>query len=63
MKTEIIVIGNELISGKTRDLNGWYASGRLLSNGIEVSEIRTVGDDHKSLSSVLKQRQADQILL
>ena len=54
MKTEIIVIGNELLSGKTRDLNGWYASGRLLSNGIEVSEIRTVGDDHKSLSSVLK---------
>ncbi|MEA3358180.1 MAG: competence/damage-inducible protein A [Thermodesulfobacteriota bacterium] len=54
MKTEIIVIGNELISGKTRDLNGWYASGRLLSNGIEVSEIRTVGDNYKSLSSVLK---------
>lgn len=54
MKTEIIVIGNELISGKTRDLNGWYASGRLLSNGIEVSEIRTVGDDYKNLSSVLK---------
>lgn len=54
MKTEIIVIGNELISGKTRDLNGWYASGRLLSNGIEVSEIRTVGDNYNSLSSVLK---------
>jgi len=54
MKTEIIVVGNELISGKTRDLNGWYASGRLLSNGIEVSEIRTVGDNYKSLFPVLK---------
>ena len=44
MLTEIIIIGDELVSGKTRDLNGWYASGRLLSSGLEVSEIRAVGD-------------------
>jgi nicotinamide-nucleotide amidase len=54
MQTEIIVIGNELISGKTRDLNGWYASGCLLSHGLESSEIRTVGDNYDTLSSVLK---------
>ncbi len=54
MQTEIIIIGNELISGKTRDLNGWYASGCLLSHGLEVSEIRTVGDNYNTLSSVLK---------
>ncbi|MBW1672410.1 MAG: nicotinamide-nucleotide amidohydrolase family protein [Deltaproteobacteria bacterium] len=54
MQTEIVIIGNELISGKTRDLNGWYASGCLLSHGLEASEIRTVGDNYDTLSSVLK---------
>ncbi|RLB29601.1 MAG: competence protein [Deltaproteobacteria bacterium] len=54
MHTEIIIIGNELISGKTRDLNGWYASGCLLSHGLEVSEIRTIGDNYDTLSSVLR---------
>jgi len=53
MLTEIIVIGNELVSGKTRDLNGWYASGCLLSCGLEVSGITTVGDNYDTLSSVL----------
>jgi nicotinamide-nucleotide amidase len=54
MLTEIIVIGNELISGRTRDLNGWYASGCLLSCGLEVHEITTVGDKYDTLSSVLR---------
>ncbi|NVM26255.1 MAG: CinA family nicotinamide mononucleotide deamidase-related protein [Desulfobacterales bacterium] len=53
MLTEIIIIGNELISGRTRDLNGWYASGCLLSCGLEVSGITTVGDNYDTLSSVL----------
>jgi len=53
MLTEIIVIGNELVSRKTRDLNGWYASGCLLSCGLEVSGITTVGDNYDTLSSVL----------
>lgn len=53
MLTEIIIIGNELISGRTRDLNGWYASGCLLSCGLEVSGITTVGDSYDTLSSVL----------
>ena len=54
MLTEIIIIGNELVSGKTRDLNGWHASGCLLSCGLEVSGITTVGDNYDTLSSVLR---------
>jgi len=54
MLTEIIVIGNELVSGKTRDLNGWYASGCLLASGLEVGGITTVGDNYDTLSSVLR---------
>jgi len=54
MLTEIIIIGDELISGKTRDLNGWYASGCLISYGLEVNEITTVGDDYDTLSGALR---------
>lgn len=55
MPTEIIIIGDELISGKTRDLNGWYASGRLLSSGLMVREIRAVGDNFHAISSALQE--------
>lgn len=55
MSTEIIIIGDELISGKTRDLNGWYASGCLLSCGLMVSEIRAVGDNYDSIASALQE--------
>ncbi len=54
MLTEIIVIGNELVSGIKRDVNAWYASGCLLSHGIEVSKITTVGDNYDTLSSALR---------
>jgi len=55
MSTEIIIIGDELISGKTRDLNGWYASGCLLSSGLMVSEIRAVGDNYQAISAALRE--------
>ena len=54
MLTEIIITGDELISGKTRDLNGWYASGCLISCGLEVNEITTVGDNYDTLSAALR---------
>ncbi|UCH07889.1 MAG: competence/damage-inducible protein A [Deltaproteobacteria bacterium] len=54
MLTEIIIIGDELVSGKTRDLNGWYASGSLISCGLEVHEITTVGDNYDTLSGALR---------
>jgi nicotinamide-nucleotide amidase len=54
MLTEIIIVGNELISGRKRDLNAWYISGCLLSHGLEVNKITTVGDKYDTLSSVLR---------
>jgi nicotinamide-nucleotide amidase len=54
MLTEIIIVGDELVSGKTRDLNGWYASGCLISCGLEVHEITTVGDNYDTLSGALR---------
>jgi nicotinamide-nucleotide amidase len=51
---EIITIGNELISGRTRDLNAWYASGRLTASGFRVSRVTTVGDEADAVTEVLK---------
>jgi nicotinamide-nucleotide amidase len=54
MHGEIITIGNELISGRTLDLNGWYAAGRLTASGLRISGIATVGDDPAEVTKALK---------
>ena len=50
---EIITIGNELISGRTLDLNAWYAAGRLTASGLKVTRITTVGDNPERVSEAL----------
>jgi len=58
MKGEIITIGNELISGRTPDLNSWYAAGKLTASGLGVTRVTSVGDDEEmvchALETVLK---------
>jgi nicotinamide-nucleotide amidase len=54
MYGEIITIGNELSSGRTLDLNSWYAAGRLTASGLRVNRITSVGDDNKMVSDALK---------
>jgi nicotinamide-nucleotide amidase len=53
MDGEIITIGNELASGRTLDLNSWYAAGRLTASGLRVNRITSVGDDYKMVSAAL----------
>ena len=53
MQGEIITIGNELISGKTLDLNARYAADRLTSSGLIVQKITSVGDDHEALEKAI----------
>lgn len=54
MHGEIITIGNELVSGRTQDLNAWYAAGRLTASGLKVIRVTSVGDDEKRTSDALK---------
>jgi nicotinamide-nucleotide amidase len=65
MRGEIITIGNELISGRTRDLNAWYASGRLTASGFRVSRVTTVGDEARSIGVALKEaiRNSDFVII
>jgi len=53
MYGEIITIGDELISGRTLDLNAKYAAGRLTASGLRVTRITSVGDDHIMVSKTL----------
>ena len=50
---EIITIGDELTSGRTLDINSWYAAGRLAASGLQVTRITSVGDDYKMVSKAL----------
>lgn len=53
MYGEIITIGDELISGRTLDLNARYAAGRLTASGLRVNRITSVGDDRIMVSRTL----------
>jgi len=53
MHGEIITIGNELVSGKTLDLNSRYAAKCLTEAGLRVTWITSAGDDYKMVSEAL----------
>ena len=54
MHGEIITIGSELVSGRTLDLNSWYAAGRLTASGLSVTRITSVGDDKEEICEALR---------
>ncbi|MFH1624746.1 MAG: competence/damage-inducible protein A [Pseudomonadota bacterium] len=54
MNTEIITIGNELISGSVLDTNASFLADRLLSLGIEVTRMTSVGDNEFDMKDSLE---------
>ena len=50
MLGEIITIGNELISGKTQDINARYIADRLTAAGLSITRITSVGDNEQRVS-------------
>jgi len=40
----MLVIGNEILSGRTRDANGWLAAQKLFERGCKLAEIAIVPD-------------------
>ena len=49
----ILIIGNEILSGRTKDLNGNYLAVELLKLGINVRQIRIVPDEKKEIIGAL----------
>ena len=54
MKTaSIIIIGNEILSGRTQDTNSNYLAKMLVQKGISLEEIRVIPDELNIIESVV----------
>lgn len=45
----VVVIGNEILSGRTEDANIHYLARELTAHGIQVAEVRVIGDDEDEI--------------
>jgi molybdenum cofactor synthesis domain-containing protein len=45
----LVIIGNEILSGRTHDVNGQWLGSRLAGMGIPLKEIRVVADDKDAI--------------
>ncbi len=45
----MLVIGDEILSGRTRDSNTHYLAGELTARGIRLMEVRVVADDQPAI--------------
>ena len=55
----ILIIGNEVLSGRTQDVNLKYLGQNLNAIGIRVAEARIIADDEATIISTLNQCRAD----
>lgn len=49
----ILVIGDEILSGRTQDTNTHFLAGELTAKGIDLMEVRVVSDDKKAIVDAL----------
>lgn len=49
----MLVIGDEILSGRTRDSNLHHLAGELARHGIDLKEARVVADDHAAIVAAL----------
>lgn len=45
----ILIIGDEILTGRTREGNAWFLAGKLAEAGIDLRQIRVIGDDHMTI--------------
>lgn len=50
----MLVIGDEILSGRTRDSNMHHLAGELTRRGIDLSEVRVVADDHAAIVAAVR---------
>ncbi|WP_170762785.1 competence/damage-inducible protein A [Ruegeria lacuscaerulensis] len=50
----MLVIGDEILSGRTRDANMHYLAGELTKHGIDLKEVRIVSDDASAIGTAVK---------
>ncbi|UWQ41918.1 competence/damage-inducible protein A [Leisingera aquaemixtae] len=50
----MLVIGDEILSGRTRDANMHYLAGELAKHGIDLKEVRIVSDEEAAIITAVK---------
>ncbi|MGR3485554.1 MAG: competence/damage-inducible protein A [Paracoccaceae bacterium] len=50
----MLVIGDEILSGRTRDANMHHAAGALAARGIDLREVRVVSDDADAIVAAVR---------
>lgn len=50
----MLVIGDEILSGRTRDANMHYLAGELVKVGIDLKEVRIVADDAPAIVAAVR---------
>jgi len=50
----MLVIGDEILSGRTRDANMHYLAGELTRAGIDLREVRMISDDPEAIVSAVR---------
>ena len=58
----MLVIGDEILSGRTRDANMHFLAGELTKHGIDLREVRIVSDDHEMIVEAVTARLSRQIV-
>lgn len=54
----MLVIGDEILSGRTRDSNMHYLAGELTKYGIDLHEARVVSDDAQAITGAVRELSA-----
>jgi len=53
-KAAMLVIGDEILSGRTRDANMHHLANELTAAGIDLAEVRVVSDDREAIISAVQ---------
>ncbi len=53
-RAAVVLSGNELLDGRTRDTNGAFVCDDLSRRGVKVTELLTVADDRERLAAALR---------
>ena len=54
----MIVIGDEVLSGRTREGNAWHLAKALTEDGVALREVRVVADDHAAIVAAVNELRA-----
>lgn len=50
----MLVIGDEILSGRTRDANMYHLAGQLTDHGIDLREVRVVSDERSAIVAAVQ---------